>query len=205
MRNGRGVLIVVCFFSCSLCIAASAGDAERRGIACGRGCIEVVCRYHGRIPDPAILDRHLAPNEFNENTMKQLAACAEALGLGHYAFKGTIADLKRLRDPAILHFTREHGGTKRGHYLVVLWSIRDNRLMAYDPSFSGLARELTDEQLEHHWTGKGLIVCPQPVPEVVRVRWWQIALPVGIGLVAALLSGGVSRRSKRGASDEEHA
>lgn len=91
---------------------------------CGLACLAMIASYHGRL-----LDMNGLRHKFNISAqgmhLGDMQTIASHLGLKMRAIKLELADLGRLKFPAVLHWSHNH--------FVVLAKVRKRQILIYDP------------------------------------------------------------------------
>lgn len=118
---------------------------------CGLACLAMVLRYHGVITDLATLrGRHAI--SLKGMTLTNLAKMAGDEKLGFRAVRLELADLVKLRLPAILHWDLNH--------FVVLKSVKAGGVVVHDPGMG--ERHYSMAEVSKHFTGVALELWPDP-------------------------------------------
>ena len=118
---------------------------------CGLACLAMVLGYHGVITDLATLRARYAVS-LKGMTLTTLAKMAGDEKLGFRAVRLELADLAKLRLPAILHWDLNH--------FVVLKSVKADALVVHDPNIGERHYSLTE--VSKHFTGVALELWPDP-------------------------------------------
>jgi len=134
---------------------------------CGLAALAMVAGYHGRQIDLHQL-RQRAGSSLKGMNLKELMRCAELLQLAPRALRLELADLPRLRRPAILHWQLDH--------FVVLVALERRGARIHDPA-RGL-RRVTPAELSSAFSGVALELTPRPDfargDDSVRLRLRQL-------------------------------
>ena len=118
---------------------------------CGLACLAMVLGYHGVITDLATLrGRHAI--SLKGMTLTNLAKMAGDEKLGFRAVRLELADLVKLRLPAILHWDLNH--------FVVLKSVKAGGVVVHDPGMG--ERHYSMAEVSKHFTGVALELWPDP-------------------------------------------
>lgn len=129
---------------------------------CGLACLAMVAGYHGHQTDLATLRRQHAVS-LKGATLAQLIRIADRMKMATRPLRLDLADLRKLRLPAILHWDLNH--------FVVLKAVRGNRIVVHDPGRG--ERRLSLDEVSPHFTGVALELTPtrefQKVEENERV------------------------------------
>lgn len=118
---------------------------------CGLASLAMVAGRFGHEVDLFALRRRF-PITTKGMTLKMVIQAAEQLELNARALRLELADLSRLRCPAILHWDMNH--------FVVLTRVRRNRITIHDPA-RGVVH-LSPEEFSQHFTGIALELSPSP-------------------------------------------
>jgi ATP-binding cassette, subfamily B, bacterial CvaB/MchF/RaxB len=126
---------------------------------CGLACIAMIAAYHGHDADLSSLRRRFAIS-LKGTTLAALMDIAAAVGLGARAVRLELADLGKLRAPAILHWDFNH--------FVVLKRVDGQTIRIHDPA--GGVRSLSLQSASAHFTGVALELVPTATFERKRER-----------------------------------
>jgi ATP-binding cassette subfamily B protein RaxB len=118
---------------------------------CGLASLAMVAGRFGHEVDLFALRRRF-PITTKGMTLKMVIQAAEQLELNARALRLELADLSRLRCPAILHWDMNH--------FVVLTQVKRNRITIHDPA-RGVVH-LSPEEFSQHFTGIALELSPSP-------------------------------------------
>lgn len=116
---------------------------------CGLACLAMVLSHHGHEVDLASLRRRHAVS-LKGVTMRSLVQMAGSMQLATRAVRLEVADLARLRRPAILHWGMNH--------FVVLANVRGGKITIHDPARG--RRTLPLAEVSREFTGVALETTP---------------------------------------------
>ena len=116
---------------------------------CGLASLAMISSYYGQRADIASLRKLFNPS-LRGVTMRVLIKQAAKIGLNGRAVQASLASLRGLRLPAILHWDFNH--------FVVLEEIKNNRYLIHDPATN--SRWFTEEELSPHYTGVAAELSP---------------------------------------------
>ncbi len=147
---------------------------------CGLACLAMIGQWYGhRIDLPEL--RTTYPTTRRGLSLGNLAAVADQLRFDVRGYRvDEIDDLKRVRLPAILHWS--------GNHFVVLKKVRRNRFVIHNPATG--VRTLTSEDIREQYSGYVLEVQPSETFRViVREKRYPLAriLELTYGLKASLI------------------
>jgi ATP-binding cassette subfamily B protein RaxB len=131
-------------FGRSLPVMLQAEAAE-----CGMACLAMVLGFHGHAIDLGTLRRRHAVS-LKGATLRDLINLAGSMGLSTRALRLELADLRKLRRPAILHWGLNH--------YVVLQSVGHGVITIHDPARG--RRTLSMEEASREFTGVALEAFP---------------------------------------------
>ncbi|MDE0036808.1 MAG: peptidase domain-containing ABC transporter [Gammaproteobacteria bacterium] len=124
---------------------------------CGIACLAMVAGYHGYRSTLREL-RSKFRLSLRGMTLRRLRDCAESLGLACRGVRLELAELNRLRTPAVLHWELDH--------FVVLQAANRRRIVIVDPALG--RRRFTYEEAGSRFTGVALEVWPTPALQPKR-------------------------------------
>jgi ATP-binding cassette subfamily B protein RaxB len=116
---------------------------------CGLACVAMVAGFHGLDIDLINLRRAHAPSQRGQ-TLRNLMAIADSLGLSPRPVKLPLEALDRLHVPAILHWDMDH--------FVVLERCERGRALIHNPE--GWTRWMPLAEVSNHFTGVALELRP---------------------------------------------
>lgn len=139
-------------------VIRSAENAE-----CGLACVAMIANYHGHQIDLVSL-RQRFPTSMSGAAMRGLIQVCEALELSARPIRLEMAELGRLRLPAVLHWDLNH--------FVVLARITGDKATIHDPARGERSYALSE--ISKHFTGAALELGPigsfVPIKEQVALR-----------------------------------
>jgi len=116
---------------------------------CGAACLAMIGRYWGKRFSLNFL-RNLAGVGRAGASLKGLASAAESLGFHARPVRASLNRLQDQTNPWIAHWGGDH--------YVVVYRIRNSRVLVADPAFG--RRSLTSAQFQEGWTGYALLLDP---------------------------------------------
>jgi ATP-binding cassette, subfamily B, bacterial CvaB/MchF/RaxB len=143
---------------------------------CGLACLTMVARFHGHDIDLNGLRQRFALSLTGAN-LGSLITLADNLGLSPRALRAELAALKKVRQPAILHWDLNH--------FVVLAAATGKTVTIHDPALG--KRTLPLEEVSKHFTGVVLELAPAAGFAPVTAR-----APMKLSLLWSKFSGGGS-------------
>ncbi|CAA9588611.1 Cyclic-nucleotide-regulated bacteriocin/lantibiotic efflux ABC transporter, permease/ATP-binding protein [uncultured Synechococcales cyanobacterium] len=139
---------------------------------CGAACLAMIGRYWGKRFSLNFL-RNLARVGRSGASLKSLAKAAENLGFHARPVRASFSRLQDQTNPWIAHWQSNH--------YVVVYQVRDNRVLIADPAMG--RRSLSLEQFQEGWTGYALLLEPTDQLESAETqkgslgRFWRILWP----------------------------
>ena len=116
---------------------------------CGVACLAMCATYYGHRIDLASLRNHFSAS-LRGTTLQDLTRIADFLSLSSRPIKLELAELSKLRCPAILHWDMNH--------FVVLTRVNAGRITIHDPAHG--RRVLSIQEASSHFTGVALELAP---------------------------------------------
>lgn len=140
---------------------------------CGAACLAMIGRYWGKRFSLNFL-RNLAGVGRAGASLKSLAKAAESLGFHARPVRASFSRLQDQTNPWIAHW--------QGDHYVVVYRVRDNRVLIADPAAG--RRSLPVEQFQAGWTGYALLLDPTAqLSEITETgknslgRFWNVLWP----------------------------
>jgi len=150
---------------------------------CGAACLAMIGRYWGKRFSLNFL-RNLASVGRSGASLKSLAKAAENLGFHARPVRASLNRLQDQTNPWIAHW--------QGDHYVVVYQVRDNRVLVADPARG--RRSLTFSQFQEGWTGYALLLEPTEQLESAETqkgslgRFWRILWPHRLVLLQIILA-----------------
>lgn len=116
---------------------------------CGPACIAMIASFHGHTVSVAQL-RHRFGSSSRGNTLKDLAAMAEQMGLVGRSIRLEMSSIGAISTPCVLHWGMNH--------FVVLKSVGPRYLVIHDPARG--QRKISHTQAANEFTGVALELAP---------------------------------------------
>lgn len=157
--NKKFLILLIVILVCTIVIAAEKTKIVR---SCGELCLDLIFRFYGIQVAADDIYKDIKPDQSGVSSLRDISECVKKYGLDCIGFKGKPEELFEIKSPVILCVKKEKSD-KIGHFAVSLFDAKNNKLMGYDPSMSGIPFELTRPILDRYWTGNGLMVLPQEV------------------------------------------
>tara|TARA_R110002096_G_scaffold429949_1_gene643327 strand:- start:6219 stop:8396 length:2178 start_codon:yes stop_codon:yes gene_type:complete len=121
-------------------------------LSCGLACIKIIAKHYNKIIDITSFHKKLTPKGLS---LYDLCEVAEDIGFRSYAYELKLKDLKELKKPILIHWSKNH--------YVVLYRIKNGNYYVSDPA-KGLLEYNKDEFVKNWFgnneTGKALVLEP---------------------------------------------